>query len=106
MKTGLKLTIAAAGVFFASMGAANADCFVKDADHKGFFGGYHQREFNGNSAKTIWDNYCKPYIQRTIAQKGIENGEFGMHCTGRLSCDVRGTLRNGRIQMTRERGIR
>jgi hypothetical protein len=97
----LKTAVAAAGMLVASAGIAAADCEVKDYDKKGFFGFGHatySRTFNGNSAETIWQRYCKPFIQRTVAQKGILNGEFGMHCTGRLRCDIQGRIENGRVQ--------
>ena len=102
--TGTKATLAAVALF-ASVSAANADCFVKNTDDKGWFTGNYSTTFNGNSAKTIWDKYCKPYIQEKIASNDIRNGKFGMKCTGSLSCNIQGTIKNGRLRMTRTHGL-
>lgn len=87
------------GVAFSST-MANADCFVRDADQKGFLGlgKEYSRQFSGSSSQTIWERYCKPFIQDTVQSKGILNGTFGMHCTGRLSCNIEGRIVGGRVQ--------
>lgn len=96
-KAGIAATVATAATLFAS--AASADCSVSDSDKKGFFGDKtYSRTFAGNSVTKIWKDYCQPFIAKTIAKEGIQNGKFGMHCTGSLSCDIKGEIVNGKVQ--------
>ncbi len=98
-KTGISAAVTGAAMLFA--GAAHADCSVTDYDKKGFLGlgnKTHSREFAGKSVTKIWNDYCKPYIEKTIAKENIQNGQFGMHCTGSLSCDIKGSIVNGQPQ--------
>ncbi len=96
----LAAAVIAIGTTFA--GAAQADCFVTNSERRGLFGEQrHTRQFSGDSATTIWERYCKPFIQRTVQQENIQNGRFGMHCTGRVSCNVDGEIRGGRVQAPR-----
>lgn len=99
----VKVSALAAGTILGSAAVAQADCRVTDTDKTAFLGTHktYKREFSGSSVVQIWERYCKPFIQRTIAEENITNGNFSMHCTGRLSCHIEGRVRNGRVITTR-----
>ncbi len=103
LKDFAKVSTIAAGALLGSAVAAQADCFVTNSDKRGFLSSEqrHTRTFAGDSARTIWERYCKPFIQRTMQSEGIRNGRFGMHCTGRLSCNIEGRIENGRVVTSR-----